>query len=196
MHRRNLPADLVSNIISVFQDFRRLQCLELYVIGPLGPLLQESNFPELRALNSNVDISFSAALREFINRHLSLTSLDLFPTEDFVAEIGSISLPHLRNYTGPGRYASGLVVGDKSLETVTVIWEAEDPSLGPAWAALGACTEATISALALGTFCDRISAVDLLRCAAQNMPHLAIVDLHRMHNTADRMPLASTAPSF
>ncbi|KAF7344993.1 hypothetical protein MVEN_01662100 [Mycena venus] len=64
----------------------------------------------------------------FINRHTTLTSLDLFRSR-VITDLETLSLPHLKTYSGTGRYASGLVVTCKSLETITVTWQTDDSSI-------------------------------------------------------------------
>ncbi|KAJ6592908.1 hypothetical protein B0H19DRAFT_1088750 [Mycena capillaripes] len=188
-----LSDDLIDDLAAVFPSFRHLRSLELLVHAPLDALLSDLHFPELVLLRSSVAPSFSAALRSFINRHPTLTSLELFRSRGnlpmhgtLMPDLGTLTLPYLTNYSGPGCFASGLIVETKSLQTLTVTWYTDDPSLAPALAALGACTSPTTATSALGTFCDSVSELEMLRCIVQSMPHVAVVQLYRIITAADR----------
>jgi hypothetical protein len=196
---RELASELVDEFTSVFLDFRQLEHLELFVRAPVARLLLDSHFPDLLDFKSNVDPSFSEALRSFINRHPTLISLELFRSSTNIpihgspmSNFGPMSLPCLTNYSGPGCYASGLVVDTKSLRTPTVTWYADDPSLAPALAALGAGTNPIGGHLALDIFSGTVSELIVLRCVTESMPHVAIVQLYKIITTADRFSLAST----
>jgi hypothetical protein len=161
--------------------------------------LLDSHFPDLLDFKSNVDPSFSEALQSFINRHPTLISLELFRSSANIpihgspmSNFGPMSLPRLTNYSGPGCYASGLVVDTKSLRTLTVTWYADDPSMAPVLAALGAGTNPIEGHLALGVFSDTVSELTVLRCVTESMPHVTIVQLYKIITTADRFSLAST----
>ncbi|KAJ7657770.1 hypothetical protein DFH06DRAFT_1297766 [Mycena polygramma] len=184
-----LSADLIRELAPVWHGLCHLQHLELSVVGPLSSLLQESHFPELTELKSTVPASFSEALRSFINRHSTLTSLDLVRggTNTVIPNFGTISLPHLKRYTALGCFVSNLVVANKTLQTLVIFmdheWRADDPRLAHKFAVLGDCiapVAPTAGPQPCLTLCYTSSSLlehDLLRYIAQGMSHIPVVKI-------------------
>ncbi|KAJ7436859.1 hypothetical protein B0H11DRAFT_2255765 [Mycena galericulata] len=192
-----LPPSVIDVIITVSQELCQLQYLELFVYPAIAPLLHSAHFPTLRRFTSSVAPEYSAALQAFINRHQTLTCLELFRTlgdnpTDPATSVPNLSLrlPNLLHYCGPGSLAAALVADidadadTEELETVTVTWYADDPMEEPALASLGRARATPI--LAVVAFCDGLSEAALLRCTAQHIPRIAILQLHKISTPATR----------
>ncbi|KAJ7646113.1 hypothetical protein DFH06DRAFT_1333040 [Mycena polygramma] len=132
-HDLAISENLIRELTPVFHSLRHLRRLVLFVDAPLNPLLRDLHLFELVIFKSSVSPSFSAALRSFTNRHPTITSLELSQntadrrTHQSIPDFGRISLPHLREYTGPVSYVSGLVAVNKSVRIIIVTWRANDP---------------------------------------------------------------------
>ncbi|KAJ7124056.1 hypothetical protein C8R43DRAFT_1031206 [Mycena crocata] len=179
-----LSPHLIAEMVPIFQDLRCLQHLELFVHSPIAPLLRNAHFPELLCFKTGVDPLFSTALCPFINRHPTLTSLELFRSSACLPNIGSpvpqlgtLSCPNLTLFNGPGCHAAGLVVANQSLTTLTVVWHSDDPSVAPALAALAAAVPKD-SPIGFNAFCGRdVSQSDVLQAVVEGLPHIAVLYL-------------------
>ncbi|KAJ7177259.1 hypothetical protein C8R43DRAFT_974721 [Mycena crocata] len=197
-----LTSELIKEMVPIFRDFCQLQKLELCVHGQVAPLLRGASFPQLVSFKVSVNPHFSEALRFFINGHPTLTGLELLRGIDClpgsgsaVPELGALSLPNLRIFNGSGQHASGLVVTNQSLRTLTVVWHADDPSVVPALKALATAVSKD-KPVGLQAFCGReVSCFTVLQAVAERLPDIAVLCLLEIFPDGRRISQA-TANQF